>query len=139
MTALSVLLICVFVQVALTFWAIASMGVVRVNSHKAREVSLGDVALDSGAYPKSVTPYTNNTNNQFQTPILLYTLVGLAAATAVSNWIMVVGAVMYILSRLMHRMIHVGSNNVNNRFMSYLVGLVGLAVGWVAYGFELLF
>lgn len=138
MTPLGILLGCVFVQVALTFWAIASMGMVRVNSHKAREVSLGDVALDSGAYPKGVTPYTNNTNNQFQTPVLLYTLVGLAAALSVANWGMVAGAVLFVLARLVHRMIHVGSNNVLKRFNAYLAGLFGLAIGWISLGFGLL-
>ena len=138
MTPLSIALICVFLQVALTFWAVVRMGMVRVNSHKAREVSFGDIALDSGAYPETVTPFTNNVNNQFQTPVLLYSVVAIAAATDSANWVLAAGAVVFVASRLVHHAIHVGKNNVIHRFNAYLTGLAGLFVAWVALGISLL-
>ena len=138
MTPLSISLVCVFVQVALTFWAIARMGMVRVNSHKAREVSFRDVALNSGAYPENVTPFTNNVNNQFQTPILLYSVVAIAAATDGANWGLAAGAVVFVASRLVHHAIHVGKNNVIRRFNAYLIGLTGLFVAWLSLGVSLL-
>lgn len=138
MEPLSILLICVFLQVGLTFWAIASMGLVRIESHKKKEVTFGDIALNSGAYPESVTPYTNNTNNQFQTPILLYTVAAISAATGAANWGVALGAVIFIAARFVHRWIHVGNNNIRKRFNTFLVSLSGLAIAWIALGISLL-
>ena len=138
MTPLSIALICVFLQVALTFWAIVRMGMVRVNSHKSREVSFRDIALDSGAYPETVTPFTNNVNNQFQTPVLLYSVVAIAAATGSANWGLAAGAMVFVASRLVHHAIHVGGNNVVRRFNAYLTGLLGLFIAWISVGLSLL-
>lgn len=138
MTPLSIALICVFVQVALTFWAIHRMGNVRIESLKNKEVSMGDIALDAGNYPKSVQQFQNNTTNQFETPILLYAVVAIGAATGATNWVLAVGALIYVASRIAHRVIHVGSNHLRRRLNAFTVGLLGLIVCWVGLGLGLL-
>lgn len=138
MTPLSIALICVFLQVALTFWAIVRMGKVRVKSHVAREVTYGDVALDTRNYPKSVQQFQNNVTNQFETPVLFYAAVAIAAATEAANWALVAGAVIYVLSRYTHHFIHVGSNHVRKRFNAFLVGVIGLLICWFGVGAGLL-
>ena len=138
MTPLNILVILVFIQVGLTFWSIIRMGMVRVASLKSREVALKDVALSSEAYPKNVHAHQNNVENQFETPVLFYAAVAVAAAMGVANWGMVVGGLIFITARLVHYAIHVGSNNLHNRFNSFLVGLFGLLVCWGALGLRLL-
>ena len=138
MTPLSILIVLVFIQVGLTFWSIAHMGMARIASLKAREVALKDVALSSEAYPVSVHAHQNNVENQFETPVLFYAAVAVAAAMGVASWGMVVGGVIFIAARLVHYSIHVGSNNLHNRFNSFLVGLFGLLVCWGALGVRLL-
>ncbi|MHA1127875.1 MAG: MAPEG family protein [Alphaproteobacteria bacterium] len=138
MTVLNILVALVFVQVALTFWSIARMGIVRVASLKARRVALKDVALSSEAYPVDVHAHQNNVENQFETPVLFYAAVGVAAAMGAANWGMVVGALIFIVSRLVHYRIHVGENNLHQRFNAFLAGLVGLVICWGALGLRLL-
>jgi hypothetical protein len=130
MTPLSIALICVFLQVSLTFWAIYRMGKVRIKSLKNKEVTMSDIALDTGNYPKSVQQYQNNTSNQFETPTLLYAVVAIGAATGVTNWVLAVGAMIYVASRITHRIIHVGSNHLRRRLNAFTVGLLGLIICW---------
>jgi len=138
MTPLGIALICVFLQVGLTFWAIFRMGMVRIASLKSREVDLGDIALATHAYPDYVKPHQNNVDNQFQTPTLLYVVVGLAAGHDATNWGLAVGTVIFVISRFVHRYIHVGKNDVRKRFNAYLAGIVGLFIAWASLGLALL-
>ena len=138
MTPVSIALICVFLQVGLTFWALVRMGSVRVASVKAKEVTFGDVALDTRNYPDGVRKVSNNVINQFETPVLFYAVVAMALATGTANWPVAVGAVIFVASRYVHHMIHVGSNHVRKRFNAFLVGLIGLLIAWIGLGVGLL-
>lgn len=138
MTALSIALICVFVQAALTFLALVRMGKVRVNSHVSKEVSYGDVALDTRNYPDTVKQFQNNVTNQFETPILFYAVVAIGAATDSVSSLVAIGAVIYVISRLVHHFIHVGTNHVRKRFNAFVVGLLGLLISWIGLGIALL-
>ncbi len=138
MAPLSIALIAVFLQVALTFWALVRMGKVRVASHVNEEVTYGDVALDTRNYPDQVKQFQNNVTNQFETPVLFYAVVAIAAATQSANWPVAIGAVIFVASRYVHHMIHVGSNHVRKRFNAFLVGLIGLLIAWIGLGVGLL-
>ncbi|OUS08690.1 hypothetical protein A9Q96_04450 [Rhodobacterales bacterium 52_120_T64] len=137
MTPLSIALICVFLQVALTFFAMMRMAIVRTASHVSKEVNFGDVALDTRNYPDSVKQFQNNVTNQFETPILLYAVVAIAAATESANWPMAIGALIFVASRYVHHMIHVGSNYVRKRFIAFFVGFIGLLIAWIGLGVTL--
>lgn len=138
MTPLSIALVCVFLQVALTFWAIVRMGRMRVASHVSGDVTYGDIALDTRNYPDAVKQIQNNVTNQFETPVLFYAVVATAAATESANWPLAVGAMIYVGSRFVHHFIHVGSNHIRRRFNAYLVGLIGLLISWIGLGVSLL-
>ena len=138
MTPLSIALICVFLQVSLTFFALLRMAKVRVASHVSKEVTYRDVALDARNYPDSVKQFQNNVTNQFETPVLFYAVVAIAAATQSANWPVAIGTMIFVASRYTHHMIHVGSNHVSKRFNAFLVGLVGLLIAWIGLGVALL-
>ncbi|QPH53612.1 MAPEG family protein [Pontivivens ytuae] len=138
MTApLAIAVIAVFVQVGLTFWAIVTMGRRRLASLKRRETQMGDIALDPMNFAPDVRAWQNNAHNQFETPILLYGGVALAAALGAVNWGVALGAAGYAVSRLLHRVIHVGSNHLPTRFNVFLGGLVALAVMWLSLAWAL--
>ena len=48
---MQIAIVCVFVQAALTFYAVFRMGVVRIRSIRQHNIRLSDIALDSRAYP----------------------------------------------------------------------------------------
>lgn len=132
MTSLTVAFLCVTVQVILTFWAIIRMGMARVESVKTKQVHIKDIAIDKQGFPEQVKLYSNNAHNQFETPPLLYAVVALGVAMNVMNWGIAGFAVLYVSSRIYHRVIHVGSNNIRYRFMSYVFGLVALLGCWIS-------
>ncbi len=138
MSALAICVICVFVQVALTFWAIVAMGRARLAAVRAREVTLAEIALDSSAYPDRVKQFQRNAHNQLETPPLFYAAIALGAALGAVNWAMAAGSVAYVALRLAHRAVHVGANDVALRFKLFVVSLAALAVVWVALGIGLL-
>ncbi len=132
---LKIILISVFVQVFFTLWAILAVGLGRVNALETTDLTMNDVALDSKLYPESVLKLGNNMQNQFETPVLLYT--GAAMALSVgANWGMAMAAIAYIFSRFWHRHIHVHHNNVRQRFIVFVYGIAALTVFWVGLGVQ---
>ena len=138
MTPLGISLICVFAQVALTIAAILRMGFARIDSVKTKEVTIAQVALDTSAYSIRVQQMQNNVRNQFETPILFYALVAIGAAMNAVNWGVALASVGYIATRVVHHVIHTGSNRVSQRFRVFTLGLGFLAIGWVALGVSLI-
>ncbi len=134
---LKIILVAVFVQVFFTLWTILSMGLGRVRAVKTTDLTMKDVALDSKVYPDDVLKLGNNMQNQFETPILLYT--GAAIALSVgANWVMAGAALAYLVTRFWHRWIHVRHNNVGQRFMVFVYGIAALSVFWLALGWQFL-
>ena len=138
MTALSVCLICVFVQVGLTFWAIVAMGLSRFEDLKSGSVRIADIALDTSAYRDHTRQMQRNAHNQLETPVLFYAAIALGAATGAVNWLMASASVVYVALRLVHRRVHVTTNHVPTRFKLFLASLVALSVIWIAFGIDLL-
>ena len=137
MTPLALALVCVFLQVALTFWAIVRVGMLRVAAVNTQAVTLEQIALSSAAYPPRVIAQQNNMQNQFETPVLLYSVVALAAALNAANWGLAAGAAVFVALRFVHRYIHVGRNDVVLRLKVYVAGLAGLSVSWLSLGVAL--
>jgi len=131
-TAAIVLVWAAFAQVLLTFWAIIRMGMARVAVIRSGALTMADIALDSRGWPEHVQKFQANTSNQFETPILFFAGIAIAlGAGAASAWVALF-AWLYVASRLAHRRIHVGSNDVAQRFRAYLMGLFALAALWIA-------
>ncbi|MEO0912565.1 MAG: MAPEG family protein [Pseudomonadota bacterium] len=135
---LAIALTAVFAQVALTFWAIFQMGRHRLAAIRREGLSHAEIALSAEAYPDRVKQFQANTHNQFETPILLYAGVGLAAGTGSANWGVAAGAALYVATRLWHRQIHVSSNHLPKRFRAYCAGLLALILLWLSLGLGLL-
>ncbi len=129
---LTLSLIAVFAQVALTFWAIIQMGRARLSAIRENNIPLSEIELSAAAYPRHAQQMQANAHNQFETPILLYAGVALAAALDGANWGVAAGAVFYIVTRIWHRHIHVTSNHLQTRFKVYGFGLIALALLWLS-------
>lgn len=138
MTPLNIALICVFLQVGLTLFAMIRMGQARVAAVRAKEVKVKDIAIDTHDYPLNVRKLQNNVRNQFETPILFYTVVGFAAALDVANWGLAMCAVGYMLTRFVHHFVHTGSNNIGHRYQIFLLGFWLLAACWISLGIGLI-
>ncbi len=135
---LKIALAAVFIEVGLTFYAAVTMAVVRVRAIRDTGIELSQIALDSTAYPRAALKYGNNLNNQFQFPMLLYVAVIFASLYDAASMPFALACLGYVVTRLHHRIIHVGSNNVRLRFQIFLTGLVLLFLAWVFLALGLL-
>lgn len=113
----------VFLQMLMTIALVIRMGILRASALQKHEVRMSEISLASDKYPDGAKKAGNAFNNQFQLPVMFYALVAilliLGPATIVHVWL----AWAFVISRLLHAFIHIGSNNVNIRFGAYLLGV----------------
>lgn len=124
-------------QILWTFIVISLAGRVRLTSLRARDVKLGDVALDNSAWPARVRAFGNNMNNQFETPVLFYALIGIAIYVGATGWGMAALAWGFVACRVVHTLVHTGSNDVRRRFQVFLVSMFLLMAMWGGIAFRL--
>lgn len=122
-----------FVQVLLTFFLIFSLAIRRQVAMRSGATRWQDVALRESHWPKKATQYANAFSNQFELPVLFYVLTVLALLTKQADFLFVVLAWIFVASRIVHAAIHVTSNYVPLRGLSFGVGCFVLFAMWVIY------
>ena len=132
------LILAAFAQVLLTLYAIVRLGLARVACIKRGELTMAQVALSDALWPEPVQKLQANVRNQFETPVLFFAGVSIALGTGSVNAAIVLFAWIFVMSRIIHHLIHVGSNRVGKRFYTYVVGLISIAGLWIALVFEAL-
>lgn len=128
----------VFVQVALTFALLFWMGAVRTEAVRRGEARLRDTALGDPNWPPRVRQISNCYHNQLQLPLLFYVLVILAYDLRKADYVFVIAAWVFVVSRLVHAYIHTTSNLVPRRFFAFLVGAVVLLLMWALFAARIL-
>ena len=129
----------VFVQVALTFVLLMRLGSGRLRTLSAGNTKVRDIALGESNWPADVTQVGNCFNNQFQLPMLFYVLVVLALFLHKADLLFVIMSWIFVISRIVHAGVHITSNNVNQRFAAYTVGMVVLLLMWAIFAVRILF
>ena len=132
------ILLPLYVQVALTFVLLFWMGFARVGAIKRKETKMTDIALGQSNWPPRVQQISNCYHNQFQLPLLFYVLTILVIITRHADYLFVVMAWLFVLTRLLHAYIHTGSNFVRHRFNAFLLGAVILLAMWLIFAVRIL-
>ncbi len=127
-----------FVEVVLTFGLMLWMGTMRVSLVRSGQVNPEDIALRQPNWPKQVLQVQNATLNQFELPVLFYVLTVLSIITRDADLTFVILAWVFVLLRLVHAYIHVTSNNVRQRGLTFITGAFVLMAMWVIYILRLL-
>lgn len=121
----------VIVQIALTLWLYVYLGVAKARAVKAGEVNEARRALYDDAWPESVLKVNNCIRNQFEVPVLFYVLIGVLWSTGAINIVVHVAAWLFVLSRIVHAVVHTGSNFVPLRRRIFMFGcsvLIGITI-----------
>jgi len=133
------ILLPVFVQVLLTSVVMVLMGRRRIRAAKNKEISVAAFkTMNLTGANEQVIATSRNFDNQFQMPMLylfsvLFTLqLGLADAVYVA-----LGAA-YVLLRIVHTAVHIGSNTVRLRFNVFLLSCAVLWVIWLRLVWQVL-
>ncbi len=112
----------VIVQVLMTLLIYVRLIRAKVREIRAGRVDRARSALHEDAWGDAVLQINNNIRNQFELPVLFYVMaVVFWALDAVSGLVMAAASV-FVLSRIVHAIIHLGSNYVPNRRRSFTVG-----------------
>jgi len=128
----------VFVLVALTFALQVWMAFARVGELQAGRVKVRDIALGERNWPTRVLQIANAFHNQLELPLLFYVLTILALFTRQADFLFVVLAWLFVLSRLVHAFIHVTNNRLRLRFYAYAFGALVLMLMWAIFAIRIL-
>jgi len=132
------ILLPLFVLVALTFALLFWMGLSRIGALKAGQVKIGDIALGQTNWPPRVQQISNSYASQFQLPVLFYVLTVLEMFTRHADFLFLVLAWLFVLTRFVHVYIHTTTNYVRHRFNAFLVGAVILLAMWIIFAVDIL-
>jgi hypothetical protein len=122
-----------FVQVLLTFIVGFGMAGLRTGALTRREIKPRDIDLGQPNWPQRTTQFGNCFRNQFELPVLFYVLTVLAIITRHADWLFVVLAWIFVLTRIVHAFIQVTSNNLRMRGLWFAVGGLILFVMWLIF------
>lgn len=132
------ILLPLFVQVALTFALLFWMASSRIGALKSGKTTLGETALGQPNWPPRVQQIANSYHSQFQLPLLFYVLTVLAIITRHADFLFVVMAWLFVITRLVHAYIHTGSNYVRHRFNAFAAGVFILLAMWIIFAVRIL-
>lgn len=119
------------VMALLTLGLLLAMGLRRFAAIRSRKVSLKYYRTYSeGGEPESMRQHSRHVQNHFEVPPLFHLAVfgtylagQVTAATVAAAWF-------FVASRCLHSWIHLGSNNVSQRFFSFGLGLLTVIYLW---------
>ena len=125
----------VLVMVLLTLGIYVHLIRVKIRAIKAGQVDKERRALHEDAWPESVLQINNNIRNQFELPVLFYVISFMLWALEAVGIVALVAAWLFVLSRIAHAVIHLGSNYIPNRRRAFTVGwwvllAMALLVAW---------
>jgi hypothetical protein len=121
----------VFVQVALTLVLALLTAGARFLSVSGGKVKIGDIVLGQRAWPPRIQQLGNSLNNQWESPTLFYAVIAFALITGASAAVMLPLAWVWVALRIVHAGIHITSNTLQIRFMSFITGFAVLVAMWV--------
>ena len=122
----------VLAQMLLTLLILGVLPLARSRSMRERRQQLQEMALagktDWNAQAQKVS---NSYASQFELPTLFYAVCAFALITrSVDVWMLGLAST-FVLSRVLHAVIHIGPNVVAWRFAAFAVGLAALLGMWI--------
>ncbi|MEO2268458.1 MAPEG family protein [Pseudoalteromonas sp. YIC-656] len=126
------LVLALFAQVLLTLAVMVIMGRRRFAAARQKQIKMKQFnTMDLGEAPEHVQVAGRNFINQFEIPVLFY-VATLAALTTNSVGYLFVGlAWLFVVTRVIHSIIHVTSNHLKSRYMTFLAGCIVVLLMWI--------
>ncbi|KAB0676455.1 hypothetical protein F6X38_21285 [Aureimonas leprariae] len=111
-------------------------------SRRRTAVRGGGASLDTfrtaGTEPADSASASRNVANQFELPVLFHAVCLALYVTNGASWLAVALAWIFVVCRLVHAFVHLGSNAVAQRFQAFVAGFVVLFVLWILFALHLL-
>ena len=123
-------------QVALTFFLLFWVAISRSRAAGADKEMIQRSATDTSIWPDRPRQIANCYNNQFELPVLFYLVILLYMTTGGSSMLMTALAWVFVVFRIIHMIIHTGTNRVMHRFYAFLGGMLATLAMWVLFLFH---
>jgi hypothetical protein len=111
----------------------------RRDDLKSGKVKASQIALREPNWTVRTQQVVNCFANQFELPVLFYVLTILEIITRHADLIFLVLAWVFVLTRLMHALVHTTSNIVMRRGAWYGFGAIALLAAWMIFMVRILF
>ncbi|MFY8275229.1 MAPEG family protein [Pseudoalteromonas sp. SSDWG2] len=126
------LILALFAQVLLTFCVMFIMGRRRFAAARAKEIHLEQFStMDLKDASESVQVAGRNFINQFEIPVLFFVASLVALITNNLGYLLVTLAWLFVVSRVIHTVIHLSSNHLYSRYYSFLAGCIIVLIMWI--------
>ena len=117
----------------LTLCVLVSLGIARYRAVRGREVSVRFFAgYNEGEQPQRLHIMSRHLENHFEVPPIFYAAVLFTYVTDSVTVLSVVLAWLFVGLRCVHTIIHLGSNDVLQRFRVFVASVACLTGIWVA-------
>jgi hypothetical protein len=127
--SIQMVLLPVLVLVGLTFALLLWMAGARRQALVGGETKIRDIALGQPNWPVRATQIGNCFSNQFELPLLFYTLIALAAPLRQADLFIVLMSWLFVATRFAHAGIFVTSNDLGRRSTAWFAGVLVLRCG----------
>lgn len=135
----NLILVPVLAQVLLTLVVLVHLGRARARSMRERRQRMDDVALATAAdWSDEARKAQNNYASQFEMPVMFYAASAFALMTRSVDATMLLLAIAFVATRVVHTYIHTGRNHVMPRFIAFLAGVAALMAMWTLLGWRTL-
>jgi hypothetical protein len=128
----------VFVLVGLTFALLLWMAGARRQALVGGETRVRDVVLGQPNWPARTTQIGNSFKNQFELPLLFYTLIALALPLRHADLFIVLMSWVFVITRFVHAGIFVTSNDMRQRSLAWFAGVLVLFAMWIYFALRIL-
>jgi hypothetical protein len=96
-----------------------------------KEMSFEYFKVYEGSIPEEVKVFGNHLNNQFQMPLIFFITCLAAVQTKSVDWIAVVLGFVFVGTRMIHSLIHLGKNRPLKRATFYSLGMLAIFFLWL--------
>jgi hypothetical protein len=128
----------VFVLIGLTFALLLWMVGTRRQALVGGETKIRDIALGQPNWPTRATQIGNCFKNQFELPLLFYTLIAVALPLRHADLFIVLMSWVFVVTRFVHAGIFVTSNDLGRRSTAWLAGVLVLFAMWIYFALKIL-
>lgn len=132
----SLILVPALAQMLMTLVVLGMLPLTRARSMRERRQRLQEMALAGKTdWNEQAQKVSSSYASQFELPTLFYALCGFALVTRSVDGSMLGLAALFVVSRIVHAIIHIGPNIVSWRFAAFAIGVVsllamGIRLGW---------
>jgi hypothetical protein len=137
--SIQAVLLPLFVQVALTLGLGLWLAYLRGHDLRNGATHPSKIALRESNWPLKTQLVGHCFSNQFELPILFYVLTILEVVTRHADLIFLTLAWVFVLTRIMHAIVHTTTNRIQFRGAWYGFGAVALLIAWIVYIVRILF